>query len=238
MWWILACTLDSPPETSPVQPLVPTPPATPPSYVLSGRLDADLLVGPDLPGRAELKARCGTQRPCRRERWSPDATSPEQGARFWEQIGTLATWEGEKVRTNWRNLGLLRACLGDPFGWPPAGDPQGHRTLESQAWVLHFSGNNLCNLEGNLRLDLRADRVDVRALRAGEWPWLNGGRAVAQERIWSWLEGVLPADWRNFSKEERDEIHASLDVSSHTKDPVLAARLQKLRARLETLSAP
>jgi hypothetical protein len=128
--------------------------------------------------------------------------------------------------------------LGDPFVSPPAGDPEGRRTLERQEWVLHFSGNNLCNLEGGLRLDLRADRVDVRALRAGGRPWLNGGRAVAQERIWSWLEGVLPADWQHFSDEERAEIKSSLDVSIHTKDPVLAARLQKLRSRLEKLSAP
>jgi hypothetical protein len=238
MWWILACSLDSAPEPPPASIPMASPPAGPRRFVLSGRLDADLLVGPDLPGRAELKVRCGAQRPCRRERWSPDAASPEQGATFWEQIGTQATWEGEKVRTQWRNLGLLRACLADPFGLPPAGDPQGRRSLLGEGWLLQFSGKNLCTLEGDLRLDLRADRVDLLDLRAGGLPWLKGGRAVAQEQIWSWLEVVLPADWQSFTKEERDEIYISIDMSTHTKDPMLAARLKKLRARLEGLSAP
>ncbi len=121
---------------------------------------------------------------------------------------------------------------------PPAGDPQGYRSLEGEGWLLHFSGNNLCTLAGNLRLDLRADRVDVRDLRAGGLPWLHGGRAVAQEQIWLWLEMVLPADWKSFSEEERSEIYESLDVSTHAKDPVLAARLQNLSARLQKLSAP
>ena len=238
MWWILACSLDSPPE-----PLPPSAPPSPPpvashSFVLTGRLDADLLVGPDLPGRAELKARCGSRRPCRRERWSPDPAQPELGALVVEQVGGQASLEGEKLRTEWRSLGLLRGCLGDPLGWPPAGDPQGFRSLEGEGWLLEFSGKNLCTLEGSLGLDLRADRVDLRKLRAGGLPWLSGGRAVARERIWSWLEGILPAEWNGFSAEERKEIEESLDVSTHSRDAAEVARAQKLRSRLRRLSAP
>jgi hypothetical protein len=238
MWWILACSLDTPRAMPPASAPPTLPKAAPRSFVLSGRLDADLLVSPDLPGREELKARCGSLRPCRRERWSPDPTQPEQGARVLEQRGTQASWEGETVRTQWRSLGILRGCLGDPLGWPPAGDPQGLRSLEGEGWLLQFSGKNLCTLEGSLGLDLRADRVDLRKLRAGGLPWFSGGRAVAQERIWSWLEAVLPADWQSFSPEERREIEESLDVSIQVREPALAARLQKLRSRLQKLSAP
>lgn len=226
MWWLLACLSPDPPALD----LPPMP------RFLTGRLDADKLLLPALPGRDELQKICGVLRPCRRERWSVDPEDPERDALYLQVIGERGTlgaipWEGEKIRTSWKSMGLLRVCVGDPLRTPPAEDPGGIRVLEAGQWLLLFSGKNLCGLEGRLLLPLQVDRADAGALLVEGQPWMKGGRGRARERIWSWLETILPADWARLSLSERSEILEALDMA--TDEPA-----RELHDRLTRLSAP
>jgi len=83
--------------------------------------------------------------------------------------------------------GTLRACLGDPLSIPPTDDPESVRTLvttgDETQWWLHFSGNNPCGLEGQVRLNATNDEVDTSALRCEGKRWREGGRECAKKRI-------------------------------------------------------
>ena len=88
----------------------------------------------------------------------------------------------------WMDInGTLRACLGDPLSIPPTDDPESVRTLmispEKTEWWLHFSGNNSCGLEGQLRLNATSSVVDTSHLRCEGKRWKEGGRECARARI-------------------------------------------------------
>ena len=83
--------------------------------------------------------------------------------------------------------GTLRACLGDPLSIPPTNDPESVRTLmatnEKAEWWLHFSGNNTCGLEGQIKLNSTSDTIDTSALRCEGKRWKEGGRECARTKM-------------------------------------------------------
>ena len=136
-------------------------------------------------GRALIEL-CKERRPCAAERWRS-----ENGESL-DMVLIERTYHFQDDRKSWPAqwvsiTGTLRACLGDPLSIPPTDDPESIRSLmtskEKSEWWLHFSGNNTCGLEGQIRLNTQMDEVDLSALKCEGKRWREGGRECARSRL-------------------------------------------------------
>jgi len=157
-------------------------------WELVGRVTPNASRWPDAPpfegGKAMIE-RCRERRPCAAERWRS-----ESGDTF-DVLLRERTLHFEDGRPPWpaRWLsinGVLRSCMGDPLTIPPTDDPAGVRTLETQGdsatWAIHLSGTNSCGLVGQLRLNAKADTIDLGALRCEAKKWFEGGKECARAK--------------------------------------------------------
>ncbi len=143
---------------------------------------------------------------------------------------------GEQVvpaETRWTLLGsVLGPCVGDPLALPPAEDPEGFRHLERRGdalrWVLHFSGNNACHLEGELELPLRNARVDTGGLLVDGEPWDGRGHQLAQDHRRAWLRLLVREKWPEL--EAADKILAMQGLAGDP-DPEAAVLLHAITER-------
>ena len=172
MWWLWACQtgeLAEPPR--PAVPVVaPAPPARPEPWSLVGRAVAKGTASPPLHETPSWPEVC--QRPytpvCFVEVWARGAERTRV-----ERKGAELLVDGAAEAGAWPNLGkALLACTGDPFGFPL---PGGQRVLTDEAWVLDFSGDNVCHLRGALRLPRHGTRAEWSGLEVDGLPWSHGG---------------------------------------------------------------
>ncbi len=186
---------------------------------------------------------CEGRAGCVMERWLP-AESPEPGESAPEQIwfthrGSDAWLEGlgdgliHPGATSWPRMGtVLGPCVGDALALPPAGDPEGGRTLEiegsSSTWALHFGGANPCGLSGTLRLPLGGGPVDTRQLQVAGHRWDEGGHLRAQEQRHAWRPQRVRERWT-----EHDPADKLLAIKglSEDRDPEAAVLLRAIIER-------
>lgn len=232
-WWLLACSVETPPELPAVVEEIPEPP-TPGPWVLTGRAAPNVLISPTLWGVelgdcSELSQQLRTRNTgqCGMERWSNGVRT-----RFYGRVGTIGgeadAPEGpyRRVEAEWTSLGdLLHRCVVDLWALPPAGDPKGQRQLDDDAWHWRLSGENVCGLAGEIRLLLHSDRVEVGRLTVDGIPWSSGGRKRAQGRLWLALREVLLRDWKTFSGPEQQEIREALEAQPGDDAKALLRRL-------------
>jgi len=157
-------------------------------WELVGRVTPSASRWPDAPpfeGGKAMVERCRERRPCAAERWRS-----ESGDTFDVLLleRTLYFEDGRPPwPARWLSInGVLRSCMGDPLTIPPTDDPAGVRTLETQGdsgtWAIHLSGTNSCGLVGQLRLDAKADTIDLDALRCESKKWFEGGKQCARAK--------------------------------------------------------
>ena len=60
--------------------------------------------------------------------------------------------------------------------------------------MLHFSGQNACQLSGELLLSASRDRADSRALSSGGMMWTDGGREHALGILRAHYEAIEAAN--------------------------------------------
>lgn len=131
---------------------------------------------------------CGRRAPCAAELWR--AESGEEAVAL--LAGETLLWGETAWPAAWKRIGTeLSFCLtGGPLASPPAGDPGGFRLLSATSppqedpeamWLLHLTGENTCQLSGELLLSATRDRADSRGLLSGGKPWSEGGREHALE---------------------------------------------------------
>lgn len=189
--WALALACGGTSDTPPSPESEPTPVTDPAitHWELVGRVTPGTSVWPDAPpfkGGKSMIERCADRRPCAAERWrsedgqTMDLTLIERTIFF--EDGT------EPWPARWMSIsGVLRACVGDPLTIPPTDDIKSVRTLTTRAdeaqWTLHFSGQNSCGLEGQLRLNAHKDHIDLHPTLCEGKRWREGGRECAKKRL-------------------------------------------------------
>lgn len=162
-------------------------------YHRTGRSELGGIAVPSVPGGGELlgpdctavnERLRGKGPPCAVETWAGEG-------KVWTlfRAGNAARFEGPegevvRARAHWSVLaGTLSRCMPDPLALPPAGDPGGDRGFDGDDWVLVFTGQNRCRLEGTLRFAADADRADFDQLAVNGTPWTRGGRDLADRLL-------------------------------------------------------
>ncbi len=208
---LLACNLPFEQGVAPSDPAASVQPPPPPAvYVLSGRATPAGLELPALSAAAPLVAdRCAVLREmmespsgeaCFVEEWSSGVHRIYLHRAGVHLAFSAKLHELGPIRpATWTSVGaVLRACIGDVLALPPAGDPGATRRLTPSLVILHFSGQNLCHLEGELSLYRDADRADA-AIRVDGMVWGKGGREQAQILLRSELRRVVAEEWPRLS---------------------------------------
>jgi hypothetical protein len=183
-----ACTSSAPETTAPATPVKTTDnPVV--HWQLTGRVTPGTSVWPDAPpfqGGKAMIAKCRERRPCAAERWTAeDGTTMD--LTLIER--TMYFEDGrEPWPARWMSIsGTLRGCVGDPLTIPPTDDIKSVRTLttagDEASWTLHFSGENSCGLEGQLRLDAYKDSIDLQPTLCEGKRWREGGRDCAKKHL-------------------------------------------------------
>lgn len=228
---VFACA--APPEPTP-----PAPPAVepepPPPWVRLARVSTDGIDSPSL-SPSLLGERCaavnarigGDGPPCAVEDWGGP------GARRVERAGGVLTIDGTPGRTTWTAInGTLEGCLGDTLSLPPAADPGATRSMTETAWVLTFSGQNRCELGGELTLDIDQDHAEWSRLTAGGLPWEKGGRDHAKSTHRARLRALVRDEWGSLSQEEREDALRALAEDPHPEAKTLLKRRQRSMSRV------
>ena len=111
--------------------------------------------------------------------------------------------------------------------------PTTRATGNSSAWVLSFSGQNLCAMGGQLLLRADRDEVDTRHLTIGGLPWQDDGRRLAERLLMKRVREEATALWPVLPPTDRIRL---LHALSQDPDPEAAEVLGVLR-RLDSASA-
>lgn len=124
---------------------------------------------------------CNAQ-PCLKEMWY---SGKKESIAYWSDEAFFWT-EETQFKTRWQAInGALYTCLGHPFSIPIALDPGGKREfLEPDTWVLHLTGNNTCQLKGQIGLGTKTETIDLNLLEVDGLKWFQGGRDKAQEILY------------------------------------------------------
>ncbi len=189
--FVLACSTSTPNEPQSVHPVPSALGSADPitHYELVGRVTPGTSDWPDAPpfkGGKEMVSKCRERRPCAAERWRAE---DGQLIEFTLIERTIYFEDGRPPwPARWMSItGVLRACIGDPLTIPPTDDLKSVRTLSTQGdtarWTLHFSGENSCGLEGQLRLDAHKDHIDLHPTKCEGKRWREGGRECAKAKL-------------------------------------------------------
>ncbi len=121
--------------------------------------------------------------PCAAEQWSGENGESVKAKRE----GKHYFWGTEKWPGAWRRLnGSLKDCLKDPLFYPPAQNSQNLRWLEwkkEPVWVLSLSGENPCQIKGELRLLANGSKIWTEKLHVNGKKWTEGGRELSRRNL-------------------------------------------------------